>query len=193
MKSLISNRAVMMRRVLDRYRLPLDGLHGPEHWARVARVGNIIANSEADVDQLVVELFALLHDSCRTHEMHCTDHGYFAAEFIRELFRDGMLYQLTTHQNFLLQHAVEYHCYDYTNLDYNTVAACWDADRLDLWRVGIAPEPGRMRTNTGRILAEKAATRRVEIGQGKSIIDTAGKYHGEMIEAWPELFAAARQ
>lgn len=36
-----------------------------------------------------------------------------------------------------------------------TVNACFDADRLDLGRVGITPDPDKMATAQGRIMAEK--------------------------------------
>ena len=36
-----------------------------------------------------------------------------------------------------------------------TVNACFDADRLDLGRVGIMPDPDKMATVQGRIMAEK--------------------------------------
>jgi hypothetical protein len=35
----------------------------------------------------------------------------------------------------------------------STIATCWDADRLDLGRVGIVPDPAFMSTMTGRELA----------------------------------------
>jgi len=35
------------------------------------------------------------------------------------------------------------------------VNACFDADRLDLGRVGIMPDPDKMATVQGRIMAEK--------------------------------------
>ena len=38
-----------------------------------------------------------------------------------------------------------------------TVNACFDADRLDLGRVGITPNPDKMATAQGRIIAEKIA------------------------------------
>ena len=38
-----------------------------------------------------------------------------------------------------------------------TVNACFDADRLDLGRVGITPNPDKMATVAGRVLAEKLA------------------------------------
>ena len=36
-----------------------------------------------------------------------------------------------------------------------TVNACFDADRLDLGRLGITPNPNKMATVQGRIIAEK--------------------------------------
>jgi hypothetical protein len=41
------------------------------------------------------------------------------------------------------------------------VGVCWDADRLDLWRVGIKPDP--------RDLSTEAAKRPERIGWAKSI------------------------
>jgi len=34
-----------------------------------------------------------------------------------------------------------------------TIQTCWDADRLDLGRVGIIPDPDRMCTGMGKQLA----------------------------------------
>lgn len=36
-----------------------------------------------------------------------------------------------------------------------TIDACFDADRLDLGRVGIIPDPGRLATEKGKELARK--------------------------------------
>jgi hypothetical protein len=33
---------------------------------------------------------------------------------------------------------------------WQTVGACWDADRLHLWRIGVAPDPARLSTAAGR-------------------------------------------
>lgn len=34
--------------------------------------------------------------------------------------------------------------------DHPTIGACWDADRLALWRVGITPDPARLCTAHAR-------------------------------------------
>jgi uncharacterized protein len=34
-----------------------------------------------------------------------------------------------------------------------TIDACFDSDRLDLWRVGIIPDPARLATEKGKEIA----------------------------------------
>ena len=34
-----------------------------------------------------------------------------------------------------------------------TIDACFDSDRLDLWRVGIIPDPDRLATEKGKEIA----------------------------------------
>jgi hypothetical protein len=38
-----------------------------------------------------------------------------------------------------------------------TIQTCWDADRLDLGRVGIRPDPARMGTEAGKRIAHALA------------------------------------
>ena len=49
----------------------------------------------------------------------------------------------------LLTEALTYHSDGYTEGNI-TVQVCWDADRLDLGRVGIRPDPDRLCTNTAK-------------------------------------------
>ena len=35
-----------------------------------------------------------------------------------------------------------------------TIDACFDSDRLDLWRVGIIPDPDRLATEKGKEIAK---------------------------------------
>jgi uncharacterized protein len=46
---------------------------------------------------------------------------------------------------------MEFHSHGSTEAD-STVQACWDADRLDLVRIGIEPEPDRLCTDAARRL-----------------------------------------
>ena len=134
-----------------RYQFLLDwkGVHGVSHWARVRRNGLLIAKDNG-ADRNVVECFSFLHDSKRINEDSDPDHGKRAAEFALSL-RDSYV-DLSDTSFSLLTTACEGH----TGARYHedvTVQACWDADRLDLGRVGIKPDPARMGTDRGRQLA----------------------------------------
>jgi uncharacterized protein len=52
-----------------------------------------------------------------------------------------------------LTFAIRHHT-DGKTSDDPTVGTCWDADRLDLGRVGIIPSPTFMSTPTGKRIAE---------------------------------------
>jgi uncharacterized protein len=110
--------------------------HGLEHWRRVEYNGLLIAQSN-DADRLVVSLFAYLHDSCRVNEMRDQDHGYRAKMFIEKELQPQFIH-LPHHQLELLTEACAFHTDGLTEADV-TVQTCWDADRLDLGRVGIKP------------------------------------------------------
>ena len=141
-----SNDTAILRAVLDDYALPWDGFHGVAHWARVLENGLRLAE-ESGADVEVVRLFALLHDSRRVNEATDPDHGPRAAEFARTI--RGRLFALPDHEFRLLHRACAGHTHERTHPDV-TVQTCWDADRLDLGRVGITPEPSRLCTEVAR-------------------------------------------
>ena len=121
-------------------------LHGPGHWRRVQRNGlELAAVTEADRD--VVKLFALFHDSCRESEGFDPEHGERGADLA--LSMHGDLFELHEHQLEILIEACQGHHHGGTS-DGITVGTCWDADRLDLPRVGIRPEEAYMSTDEGR-------------------------------------------
>jgi uncharacterized protein len=95
----------------------------------------------------VVELFALLHDTQRENEYEDPEHGWRAARFAEELAGD--VFQISQDDLKLLVLACERHSDGETEADI-TVATCWDADRLDLGRVGIGPRPERLCTPAAR-------------------------------------------
>ena len=49
----------------------------------------------------------------------------------------------------LLEHAIRHHTAGRISTD-RTIGTCWDADRLDLGRVGMAPDERLMSTKAGR-------------------------------------------
>ena len=95
----------------------------------------------------VVRLFAVLHDSRRVNEATDPDHGPRAAEFALSL--RGRLFELPDHEFRLLHRACAGHTHERTHPDV-TIQTCWDADRLDLGRVGIMPHPSRLCTEAAR-------------------------------------------
>ena len=112
-------------------------LHGPRHWRAVARVGIMLARRTPGADLPLVVLFGLLHDSQRWHDGHDPEHGPRAALLARTLAAEGVL-ELGPDRLDLLCLACTEHADGLTSDD-PTVGACWDADRLNLWRVGITP------------------------------------------------------
>lgn len=88
----------------------------------------------AQVD--VVGLFAVFHDARRINEHHDPGHGRRGAELAETL--RGELFDLSDDDFDLLYEACAGHTDERTHLDV-TVQTCWDADRLDLGRVGIEP------------------------------------------------------
>ncbi len=139
-----------MRAVLkaakDRFALDLRGIHGPAHWARVRENGLRLAKHN-DADRQIVELFAFLHDCCRQDDGTDPGHGQRAADYAQSL--RGHLIDLSDADLDLLIEAIRDHELGRTRSDL-TVMTCWDADRLDLGRVGQRPDPARLCTDTAK-------------------------------------------
>ena len=130
-------------------RWTLGPLHGVSHWERVERNGLLLATPECDVT--VIRLFAYLHDSCRESDSYDEKHGPRAAKMMEGL-RDNLLKDLSDEQFALLQLACRLHT-TVRRTGIPTVDACFDADRLDLGRVGIKPKPYKMATEKGMEIA----------------------------------------
>jgi len=79
-----------------------------------------------------------LHDSRRLDEGNDIGHGNRASQYIRSL--NGSYFDLKVAQLDALCEAVVDHSGG-TLHDDPTIQTCWDADRLDLGRVGIRPHP----------------------------------------------------
>jgi uncharacterized protein len=100
----------------------------------------------------LVELFAVLHDSRRQSDGKDPEHGLRAAELATSL--EGRFYRLGDERLELLCKACRDHSEGYTEGD-PTIQTCWDADRLDLGRIGIQPSPRQLCTvaaKRGKIL-----------------------------------------
>jgi len=137
----------------SRFKLDPDGVHGPRHWARVHRNAMWIAEEMVeDVDTRVLEYFAFLHDSCRVNENRDPGHGSRAAELARQIRGEHILLEDDAFYA-LLEALVGHSSQDFH--DDPTIQACWDADRLDLGRIGIVPERHRLGTTAAKGLIWK--------------------------------------
>ena len=130
-------------------RWTLGKTHGLSHWERVERNGLLLATPECDVT--VIRLFAYLHDSCRENDGYDEEHGPRAA-MMTDGLRGTLLKGLSDKQFKLLQEACRLHTSTHRTGN-PTIDACFDADRLDLGRVGITPDPEKMATEKGKQLA----------------------------------------
>jgi len=128
------------------YALSWDGIHGIAHWRRVNENGLRLAE-QTGAQIAVVECFAYLHDSKRINDGRDPEHGRRGAALARSF--QGTLLDLTDEQIELLAYACTYHTDGITAADV-TVQTCWDADRLDLGRVGKRPRPELLCTPAAR-------------------------------------------
>jgi len=139
-------RRALIDKVREVYVLDWDGLHGFAHWERVRENGLRLAETTgADVE--VIEHFAVLHDCCRLDDGRDPGHGPRAAKLVRELAGDVV--HLDPERLELLVTAIRDHTKGFTEGDV-TVRTCWDADRLDIGRADIRPDPARLCTEAAR-------------------------------------------
>ena len=147
-----------------------DNIHGLEHSQRVER--NVLLLSDSSINTTVARLFAYFHDACRSMCSHTllfdnnessiaklnkereseAEHGLKAAQLVKS-YRNTLLQGLTDNEVEMLATACELHT---TTLRTGnaTIDICFDADRLDLWRCGIIPRPGKMATSIGAYYAK---------------------------------------
>ena len=146
--------------------------HGLDHWVRVERNGLWLAERVEGVDTMVVRLFAALHDCQRWDDGHDPDHGPRAADFLSTLELG-----LTPGQLVALKTAVRTHTRPHLHED-PTIQVCHDADRLDLGRILIIPNPKFLNTEPARELAARRAIQGLD-----AVTERLGL-------TWPEAFRA---
>jgi uncharacterized protein len=136
----------LLKHLRARFQLDWQGIHGAPHWSRVLDNGLRLAErTGARID--VVTLFAFLHDSRRVDDGSDHGHGRRAAEYAVEL--RGRCFEVDDAGFGLLTAACVGHSDGLTEADV-TIQTCWDADRLDLGRVGRRPDPRRLCTAPAR-------------------------------------------
>jgi uncharacterized protein len=137
--------------VEQQFQLPKTSIHGPDHWQRVRENGLGLA-AETGANKRFVELFAVLHDARRRSDGHDPKHGQHAA-LLAEAWRPKYFPDLDKSLLGWLTLAIKWHASGCIRRGASRsdilVGTCWDADRLDLVRAGIKPDPRKMSTAAG--------------------------------------------
>jgi len=143
-------------------------LHGPAHWARVRRFGALLAEKEGlpEDARACVEVFAWVHDLARENDGGGNKHAIDGASYV-DVVVPAVFGGIRRDQLEAVRVAVRYHSDGMVadeasatglfeglegprDLVVRTIGCCWDADRLDLPRVGIQPAPELMSTSCWR-------------------------------------------
>ena len=132
--------------IQEQFALNWYGIHGILHWQRVRENGLRLAELTG-ANKEVVELFAYLHDSRRLNNSLDRQHGKRGAKYATSL--RGFMFDLAVAEFDHLVYAIRYHSDGLIEADI-TMQTCWDADRLDLGRVGIEPDPQYLCTEAAK-------------------------------------------
>ena len=143
----IPDAARLVDAVLERSTGKNSSIHGESHWQRVAAAGLALLRETPGAEPALVFLFALFHDSMRVNDSFDPEHGPRAAALAREL--RGGPFDLGDEEMDLLAFACDEHTNGGIGKD-PTVGVCWDADRLNLWRVGFEPDPRFLSTEAAK-------------------------------------------
>ena len=128
-------------------------IHGVHHWKAVERNGYHLSNFNG-ADNKVISYFAYFHDCMRTNEDEDPNHGLHGAQFA-EKHRE--LIELNESQFKQLTKACEGHT-DGERPKCMTINTCWDADRLDIGRVGIIPKSEFLHSTEAKRIADRMIT-----------------------------------
>ena len=143
------------------YKLRWLGTHGASHWARVILNGLILSDLTG-ADRDVVVMFGLFHDSRRVNDLHDPPHGKRGGKLARQLLSKDSHWP--PEKTDVLVEA----CNGHTAIRHHediTIQTCWDADRLDLPRIGAQVDCSYLGSWTpgNESIVEAASTR----GRGK--------------------------
>ncbi len=134
-------------------------IHGFKHWQQVEKYALHIAQFN-QANKQVLSLFAYLHDCKRENESIDPNHGIRAAEYAYSLYKQKSInqyMQIETDEFDLLYYALKWHNHDTVSQD-ETISTCWDADRLELPRVGININPAYLTNQTAKEIANQSQT-----------------------------------
>lgn len=150
-------RDAALNKFAEAHPFPGASAHGPQHWARVNNFGVALCAIDEQADQFVVQLFAAVHDCCRVNDWEDKGHGERAAKWVAE--QESLKVALSIETMHLLVTAVSLHD-TFAKTSDPTIAACWDADKLDLRRVGVVLQPSDMNSKGGAGMLETIGAHR---------------------------------
>jgi len=139
------NHSGLLNFIISQFGLDIDSVHGIKHWRKVWEIGNYLSG-QTKADTKIINLFAYSHDAKRENEYDDLEHGKKARIFIKELYHKK-LFCISKSQLDKLSFACEHHNDPSAKSTDVTIQTCWDADRLDLWRVGIVPDRHSLNTD----------------------------------------------
>ncbi len=138
----------LLESVIKGMEISPESNHGIEHWKRVEKIGHYLSESTR-ANKNVISLFALFHDCRRINTGIDKGHGLRGARLAIEM-RDAINIREDPFNLLIIA------CAGHTDLTfYNdcTIATCWDADRLDLGRVGVTPDKKHLNTDMAKLLS----------------------------------------
>ncbi len=161
----------IIKKIFNDFELNLtQSHHGIYHWARVIQNGRLIAEqNKANINVIIA--FAFFHDCQRMNEESDPDHGLRGGTYMLK-FENQL--NLSKEEISKVFEACEGHT-DIIHHHDKDISTCWDADRLDLMRVGIYPNPQKLNNeaakNAGLIsYLSKNAFNQVELGWVNALI-----------------------
>lgn len=129
-----------------------SSIHGIDHIYQVLKNGLELAE-QTGADKTVVALFAVFHDFERKSDGFDPGHGKRGALAAQQMRRQGF-FQIDEERFEKLVYACTCHTDGLVSPD-PTVGTCWDADRLELTRVGIFPRTKYLSTQAAKAYLSK--------------------------------------
>ncbi len=142
------NSPLQQQLIKKEFQLDAASIHGIRHWENVFKIGVALA-CHTKADTKVVGLFSWLHDIKRETDDYDPKHGLRAGKLIKDLY-DKKLLNISQKQLSQLLFACKYHNHSSIKSSDITVQTCWDADRLDLWRLGEVPDKNLLNTKIAK-------------------------------------------
>ncbi len=125
---------IILENIIENFALDIDQEHGYFHWVRVINNGLTIAK-ETGANPKIILVFGFFHDVERENEFDDFEHGLRGGELMLS-YRDQI--NLTDEEIQKAYQACKGHTDQLHNIDID-IGTCYDADRLDLYRVGKTP------------------------------------------------------